>query len=273
MKAVFNLDKSKKLTAIIEKGEANKKRLAELAEEVAKLAKQIDDDKKLLAEARDDIEKREADLIIYKDISTTPPTSPDIEKLTAQVKALNDELAILQTGTQPILDKLAVEVSEINEQITAKEQAIAVIDTAVKADERLAELTAEKKTLAASFEESERHLYLIETFIRLKASLLENHINDRFRIVKFRLFRDQINGGLEEICEAEVNGVPYSDLNHAARVHADLDLIETFGDYYGKHPVVFIDGKESVTELPSMHCQTICLQVSEQDKALRIVSE
>lgn len=273
LRAAFNLDKAKKLTAIIEKGEANKKRLAELAEEIVNLAGQINADNILLSASKLRISEQETELAKLKEAAATPPTSPEIEKLNAQVKAFNDELTILQTGTQPILDKLDIEVNEINEQITAKEQAIAVIDAAVKADERLAELTAEKKTLAAQFEESERHLFLIETFIRLKASLLEDNINSRFRIVKFRLFRDQINGGLEEICEAEVNGVPYSDLNHAARVHADLDIINTFGDHYGFHPVVFIDGKESVTELPEMQCQVICLQVSEADKVLRIVSE
>lgn len=39
---------------------------------------------------------------------------------------------------------------------------------------------------------------------------IEESINARFQMVKFRLFAEQVNGGVADCCEPMVNGVPYS---------------------------------------------------------------
>lgn len=188
-----------------------------------------------------------------------------METRAAIVKQIDDASA----GSTAAVDKLNTELAAINNAIIEQEQAMARIEQALAADTRSSELKADEERLSREFAETERHLYLIETFIRAKVSALTDAINSKFKLVKFQLFKDQINGGVEEICEATVGGVPYNGLNHAAKIQAGLDIINTFSEHYGFYPVIFVDGRESVTELPPMKAQVISLVVSPEDKELR----
>ena len=108
-----------------------------------------------------------------------------------------------------------------------------------------------------------KELYLLEEFTRAKVNLLTDAINDKFKFVKFKLFEENINGGLEEICEPTVDGNNYSTgLNNAARINAGLDIINTLMDYYEIKVPVFIDNAEGVNELIGIDTQLITLSVS-----------
>ena len=108
-------------------------------------------------------------------------------------------------------------------------------------------------------------------FIRTKVNLLEDRINSKFKYAKFKLFAEQINGGLTEVCETLFDGVPYSSgLNNAAKINVGLDIINTLSEHYGFSAPIFIDNAEAVTKLIATKAQTVSLVVSEQDKALRI---
>ena len=111
----------------------------------------------------------------------------------------------------------------------------------------------------------------MDQFIRAKVGLLEERINSRFAIARFKLFRKLVNGGLEECAEVTFGGVPYgSNLNHGARIHVGLDIISTLQEHFQVAPPVFVDQCESVTCLPPMDSQLIRLVVSAEDKALRV---
>src|SRR5690606_28577212 len=105
------------------------------------------------------------------------------------------------------------------------EGAIARFEQHDRAQARIAELGAEERQLAAEVEELERQLHLLDEFVRAKVRLLTDRINSRFRIARFKLFEEQVNGGIAETCETMVNGVPYNSLNHGARIQAGLDII------------------------------------------------
>ena len=117
----------------------------------------------------------------------------------------------------------------------------------------------------------EQELYLTEEFIRTKVNLLEEKINGMFQYARFNLFKTNINGGLEEICETTYKGVGYSaGLNNAARINVGLDIINTLSKHYGILAPIFIDNAEAVTKLIPTDSQTISLIVSEPDKELRV---
>jgi hypothetical protein len=138
-------------------------------------------------------------------------------------------------------------------------------------NKRIQDLKAEEKKLAQEFEELEHMLFLIETFIVKKVSLLTGRINEKFELVDFKLFDKLVNGGIEECCVMRVKGVPENaGLNTAARAQGGLDIIRTLQEHYGIAPPVFIDNRESVWEIPAMNCQIINLYHSPQDKALRV---
>src|SRR5690606_571202 len=138
---------------------------------------------------------------------------------------------------------------------------------------RIEELREQEKVLAVEFERLERELFLLDEFTRAKVDLLENRINSKFRLARFKLFKEQLNGGLEETCEVMVEGVPYNSLNNAARHNVGLDIIATLSEHYGIAAPIFLDNAESITRPLETPGQQIRLIVSANDKTLRVEFE
>ena len=114
-------------------------------------------------------------------------------------------------------------------------------------------------------------LFSIEEYTRHKARFVENSINSLFRVARFRLFREQANGGLEERCDVVCDGVPYMGLNNGAKINVGIDIINTLSRHFGVSVPLFVDNAESVTRLEGTDTQVIRLVVSEKDKELRVV--
>ena len=131
------------------------------------------------------------------------------------------------------------------------------------------ELQNEEENISMKIQELEGEQYALEEFTKTKVELLENAINSKFEIVKFRLFDTQINGGLIECCDTLVNGVPYSDVNNAHKILAGLDIINTLIKFYNTSAPIFIDNRESINEIYPINTQIISLIVT-TDSQLRI---
>ncbi|MVX64985.1 AAA family ATPase [Clostridium chromiireducens] len=128
---------------------------------------------------------------------------------------------------------------------------------------RMEALNQEEKKMQIKIAELEGKLYLSEEFIRTKVELLEDSINKKFKgAVTFKLFENQINGGLSETCEALINGVPFSDANTASKMNAGLSILNTLCEHYGVHAPVFIDNAESINQIIHTDSQLIRLVVS-----------
>lgn len=112
---------------------------------------------------------------------------------------------------------------------------------------------------------------LTEEFIRTKMNRISSVINEKFKVVSFRLFETQINGGLKECCECMVNGVPYSSLNAGHRIVSGLDIISSISKLNKVSCPIFVDNAESINEfnIPDMESQMILLEVTD-DKELKV---
>lgn len=176
----------------------------------------------------------------------------------------------LQTNTRTERDRLESEYREItakileNDAVLAKEQQLA--DTR----RRVAGLQKEQRNCAAQVEEMDRMIEMCEEFARYRVQSVEDSVNRQFKLARFRLFNEQINGGLADCCDVMVDGVPYADLNSAMQINVGLDIINTLSAHYGVRVPLFIDNAESVTHLQETNTQTVRLVVSEQDKELRL---
>lgn len=189
-----------------------------------------------------------------------------------KISALEKEIAELSSdssGRAELETKKAVLKDEIAD-ISAK--ILAADNTKVK--ERIAELEEKQKEVGQKIAEQEQMIDLAEDFIRTKMNMISEKINGMFKIVSFKLFEDQINGGLKETCECTVNGVPLSSLNNGHRIVAGLDIIQSLSNLYDVSCPVFIDNSEAVNEtnFPVMNAQMIHLAVTD-DKELKIESE
>lgn len=153
-------------------------------------------------------------------------------------------------------------INEINNILAQK-------DRVINSNKRIEVLKDEEREMANKIAELEGQEYLAEQFIRTKVNLLEEKINDKFKLARFKMFNTLINGGLEECCETLYNGVPYTDLNNAMKINIGLDIINTLSNYYGVQAPIIIDNKESVNKIIDTESQIISLIVS-YDKQLRI---
>ena len=107
---------------------------------------------------------------------------------------------------------------------------------------------------------------MLEEFLKAKVKLLESRINERFSKVQFKLFNNQVNGGISETCEALIDGVPFADANKASKLNAGLDIINTLNEYYEVTAPIWIDNRESVNEVIETKAQLINLVVSKEKK-------
>mgnify|MGYP000000646698 FL=1 len=135
---------------------------------------------------------------------------------------------------------------------------------------RIEELENEYRKCQEQLAELEGVEFEIQQFSKARIEQVESRINGLFRIVKFKMFEQQINGGEIETCEAMVNGVPFSDLNDAMKINAGLDIINAISNANGISAPIFIDNRESVTEIVSVMSQVINLVVDRNCKTLKI---
>lgn len=267
--AHFNQNKAERLLDVETKGKELRGELdntiptlERLHAELMELQAVGEDDQYDMLVAERDLFKAKAE-----DYTQIPGRAEMLEKKAAIEKQIEESRAGVSQDKDAIqneIDSLTEHLNEIKEKadrFTRREQG----------EQRIESLKAEEKKLAKEYEELEQQLFLIETFIKTKVSLLTERINGLFEIVRFKLYDIQVNGGLAECCVATVAGVPYdSGLNSAARTQAGLDIIRTLQRHYGLSCPIWIDNRESCTTIPTMGCQVLSLFVSPEDKVLRV---
>ena len=224
-----------------------------------------------LAEAQKAYDSVQEELDRYPktaDISENTDYKATVEKISVLEKEI-ESMSSDTSGRTELEAKKAVlkdEIAEIAGKILAADNS--------KVKERIAELEAEQKEVGQKIAEQEQMIDLVEDFIRGKMNRISAKVNEMFKIVSFKLFSEQINGGLKETCECTVNGVPLSSLNNGHRIIAGLDIIQSLSNLYEVSCPVFIDNSEAVNEVnfPEMNAQMIHLAVT-KDKELKIESE
>ena len=115
----------------------------------------------------------------------------------------------------------------------------------------------------------------IEKFNRAKMDLLSEKINDKFKLVSWKLFEQQKNGRFAETCVCMLNGSSYGENTTSAteRMMCGMDIISTLQDIYQVKAPIFLDDADlyNTWNIPKMDCQLIQLCVS-QDKDI-VISE
>jgi hypothetical protein len=132
----------------------------------------------------------------------------------------------------------------------------------------------EHKSLIAQLSELEKKEDIAAAYQSRQNAILEERINDKFSLVKWKMFKTVNNGGdsfEEPYCECLVNGIPYGGgLNQAARLNAGLDICEALCRHYNISAPILIDNAEAVNNFLPTTGQQIRLYVSE-DEHLTIV--
>ena len=192
--------------------------------------------------------------------------------LKKKLEQKNEDLDLLsQSMEQPKdLSEIKTQIKELRSKIDQSRQELYQKEANDKIEKRIYLLKSELQRLSSEYAELERLEIVIDQFNRTKSDMMIEKINSKFSLVKWLMYRPLVNGGEEEYCECSVNGTPYSALNNAMRVNASLDIIKTFSSIYKVYAPIFIDNRESVTEIIDIDSQVISLIVSPEHKQLQI---
>lgn len=189
----------------------------------------------------------------------------------SELEMIEEKLRDEKGSSITAVAEIQIKIDKLNAEASDLKADLAKFDSNQKQENRIQELEEEAAEKGTKYDELEMGLYLIERFNKAKCNLLEDKINSKFKYVSFKLFKTQINGGIDECCETIYNGVPYnSGLNNAARINGGLDIINALTEHVQVLAPIFVDNRESVTELIDTESQLVSLIVSEKDKNLRV---
>lgn len=95
----------------------------------------------------------------------------------------------------------------------------AAVENNERTQARIDAYMEEQRTVGQQVADQEKKIFLLEKFSMQKMDMATDKINRRFNNVRFRLFTEQINGGINPTCvmQANSNGayVDYEDANDA----------------------------------------------------------
>ena len=187
--------------------------------------------------------------------------------LIEKTKSKTEEIEALKSA-QPDNQDSERQISELLEAIRQVDVEIGKAQMNEEYKTQIAELTEEQKAVAQRIANTEMIVDMVQDFVRRKMELIGSKVNGLFNGVSFRLFDVQINGGIKEVCECTVNGVPYGSLNNGHRIVAGLEIIRALQQVYGVKAPIFIDNAEAINDfnLPKMDNQMILLKVTDDDK-------
>lgn len=261
LKKNFEKDKALRIKRIADRGIGMSQELAEVQQtgtkrvnEIAEMNKRYDElvEEIRVIEDRPAMAKPDIEKVISEDVQYIFFTE-DINSLEANAPKQEPKDLTAQRQRQYL----------IRNEIDGFKKILSTKDQRVKDLARIDELKKQEKDLANKLHEWEHLENLIQQFTKIKIDTLTDRINDRFQMVKFKMFNYLQNGGVKETCEMTVNGVPYSDLNTAGRINAGIDLINVLSAHYEVIAPITIDNRESIVDIIYTRSQVINLIVRE----------
>jgi len=267
----FNKKKSSKLEqlnqrkqTLLEQGKQFKPTIEKLESDLQTEQKKVDDVQKVIDSLKSRIENLSNDLV--------PVNETDSYKaILEEINQLNHERSNIAETNKEKVNAIREDIYKLDEQVLEFNKHQANIDNNKRIDERIKELRIQEEKLIEVKEELNYQLYLIDEFNRTKVKTIEESINNKFRMARFKLFDEKKNGNIEETCITTFDGIEFGrGLNTAAMINVGLDIINTLTEHYNVYAPIFIDNAESVTNVYQTNSQQIELKVSEDDERLRI---
>lgn len=272
--AEFNVSKSEKLTQYMKQIDENKTTGQQTKADILSLEKEASATELAVQTVKSDLEKATQQLDAINNKLTnekgkqaTFETSELYLKLSQKEAQLQMKISNATSDNSQAIREATEVLNRETRSLDALKGALASFGQAEEFKARINELKTLDAELKSQNLDIQRQQFLIDEFIRRKVKLLEASINNNFSLVNFKLFDLQKNGGLNEVCEATVNGVEYhSGLNTSARVKADIDIINALSKHFGYSLPVVIDNAEGINKgnVPVTIGQRIELHVAEE---------
>lgn len=202
------------------------------------------------------------------DVSGNPEVVAFDEKIADAEKRL-EEQKNLRTNIGEFRTKARVferKIEDIQQEIKR------IADTNASIQKRIDDLTAEQKETSQMILDQEKLVDILESFNRARIDMLTERINKHFSLVKWTMFRQQINGGWAAVCEPMVNGTSYfGTLNQSSKLIAEMDIAVAFQNKAGVNIPIFLDNAEGVDPDRRMDFgRQLIMMVRTDDKELKV---
>ena len=270
MASDFNLRKAKWLEEDLTRGKGLKQESQELAANVAEAEAKINEVITKLLAAEHSLDLINNELTQIKSGIKPFVESKRAREIQDEIDLINQKIANATSDTSEAEADLRNQISSLRAEIAESQAKYQSFEQLSSFDERINQLKAEDKRLKDQNQDVERKLWLLDEFTRKKVAALENSINEKFEMIRWKLFNIQKNGALAEVCEATYNGIEYgTSLNTGARINCDLDIVNTLSKELGIKMPIFVDNTESVNQLISIDTQVVELKVG-RNKTLKV---
>ena len=266
----FNTRLQKKMKALTEEGQVLNKKIQGFEAENENLEADIEQGQGILASKLTELEDIRNAPAGVKTTQGILKDNAEFQHLKEAFEKLEGEIKEMTSSPLQGNDDLKTKKRELTSNRDELVKKLNTKDDIERAEKRVVELEEKEQSINDQISEYEKDEFLIEEFIKFKVDTYEKPINELFDNVKFKLFDIQMNGGISETCEAMVAGVPWQLANTAAKVQTGIEIINRLSDFNNMYSPFFIDGRESVVEIPETKSQVINLIVKEGINPLKI---
>ncbi|MFV0539563.1 MAG: hypothetical protein ACK5M3_19680 [Dysgonomonas sp.] len=270
MIANFNSNKAKRLSLNEDNGKSRKAGLDEINEEIRTIGELHKAD---TSDIESQIQTKQNELKALEETEFVMNEYLSEEKRAEYQSNLNQIEELNKILNVPADSRDNTELLEnkrlINQDIERLSADLAKKSIIMNTQQRIEQLTEQQTNMNQELADLERKEFLQKNFEYAKNQHYENAINQMFRLVRFNLFKQQVDGQIVPTCEANIDGVPYSTLNNAMQMNVGLDIIDAISRKEGIYAPIWLDNRESVTSIPEIRAQVINLVVDPSEKELR----
>lgn len=267
IKTQFEQNKQGTLNGIVEN-------MNDVKKEIDRYSKKIDSEQAIINDSETKEQELKAQIesltLKYDMLPETTDMSGD-EEYTAienRIQELKEQLKEIESIDTT---ELKNQIKRVNKELAQVEKKIAQSELNIKADERIEELQTEREKIVRQIAEVEKQMFLLKEFDRKKNELLQENINKHFEFIKFRMFEQQMNGDLKDVCTPLYNGISYdTTLNHGAKILVETDICRTFQKQANICMPIMIDDAESVDSwaLPNIDNQMFIFERTDDKKMM-----
>ena len=274
----FNQSKSNRLEELNTQGSALSVELKEMEESKANLLAEIN---QLAAYEQDELPKllvenkklKEQALAKVPDLEAfvNSETQEAFWMLRESLQCRERELEEARLDVVIQLQNIDQKIEVARKPVDQANEAMARLKLDEETNEVIAQLQAEKKNAMLMVGDVEYKLNMLDKFVVAKMDMLSERINGLFNEVNFKLFDTNIsNEGIKETCELTMHGVPYRQLSNAEKCRAGMEVVRAISEKMHLCNPVFVDNRESITDIGKAPGQIINLYVSPEDRKLRV---
>ena len=191
------------------------------------------------------------------DFESEDKTLTDIENLKAEIQKQeeNDSDTTSLTDIREEAMNISVQIGDGTNKIETNKRYVV----------KIGEILEREKTLQNQLCSYEKYQDNAKDLMNAVISEIETRVNSSFKLVQFKLFNNQINGGVVETCKATLNNVDYKDCSTGEKIRIGADIITTFQKHFDTTTPVFMDNAEALTGNSEFPFQTVKLFASDSD--------